>query len=214
MPDLSSDYQVAITNFLQLTKSRCSLQTHPDYPNTYHTEFLTLESVINDIKLDSNHQSKGAVVIGEPGSGKTHLMMRLTQERLSRNRLLFIRQPNHPQAVLYHIYSRILESLVERVGSFTQLDYLIINSYRQILHNQIISKKDQDILKALEDKNLDSLGAEGTQRKREYWQNIEKRINEWWVKKYSAGGFAPSILKGIVKYCSYTDPRRKDMATR
>ncbi|WP_392530205.1 exonuclease domain-containing protein [Nostoc sp. C117] len=202
-------------------------QTHPDYTNTYHTEFLTLESILDDIKLDSNRQSKGVVVIGEPGSGKTHLMMRLAQARLSSNRLLFIRQPNNPSSVLYHIYSRILESLVERVGSSTQLDYLIINSFQKILRDRVLiqkdqrilidrgfTQKDQEILKALEDKNLTALGAEGTERKREYWQRIEKRISDWWVSSYSAGGFALSILKGIVKYCSYTELGRKDIATR
>jgi Cdc6-like AAA superfamily ATPase len=189
-------------------------QTHPDYFGTYRQEYLTLESVLSDIKLDSNRQSKGAVVIGEPGTGKTHLMMRLTKERLFNNRLLFIRQPNHPKAVLYHIYSRILESLIQSVGSSTQLDYLIINSFHKILSFRITSQKDQEIIKALENKNPDALGAEGTNRKREYWQHIEKRISEWWVSHYSCGGFALSILKGIVKYCSYTDPRRKDIATR
>jgi hypothetical protein len=222
-------------------------QSHPDHLNTYHQEFVTLESILNDIKLDSNCQSKGAVVTGEPGSGKTHLMMRLAQARLSSNRLLFIRQPNNASSVLYHIYSRILESLVERVDSFTQLDCLIINSFQKVLHerasiqkdqkilidlqkdqkilidfqknqevfaDQGLTQKDKEILKALEDKNIDALGGEGTNRKREYWQHIEKRINEWWVKKYSAAGFATSILKGIVKYCSYTKPELKDIATR
>jgi len=202
-------------------------QTHPDYLDTYRREFLTLESILTDIKLDSNRQSKGVVVIGEPGSGKTHLMMRLAQARLSSNRLLFIRQPNNPSSVLYHVYSRILESLVERVGSFTQLDYLIINSFKKILRERVsiqkdqkividrsFNQKDQEILKALEDKNIDALGSEGTDRKRDYWQRIEKRISDWWVKHYSAGGFALSILKGIVKYCSYTELGRKDIATR
>ncbi|BBD63242.1 exonuclease RNase T and DNA polymerase III (plasmid) [Nostoc sp. HK-01] len=189
-------------------------QTHPDYFGTYRQEYLILESILTDIKLDSNRQSKGAVVIGEPGTGKTHLMMRLAQERLSNNRLLFIRQPNHPKAVLYHIYSRILESLIQSVGSATQLDYLIINSFSKILSFRVTSQKDQEIIKALEDKNLDALGADGTARKREYWQHIEKRICEWWVSHYSSGGFALAILKGIVKYCSYTEPRRKDIATR
>lgn len=189
-------------------------QKHPDYLDTYHKEFLTLESILTDIKQDTNRQSKGVVVIGEPGSGKTHLMMRLAQARLSSNRLLFIRQPNNPKSVLYHIYSRILESLVERVGSSTQLDYLLTNSYLKILRNQVLIQKDQEILKALENKNLTALGGEGTERKREYWQRIEKQIRDWWVKYYSAGGFALSILKGIVKYCSYTEPARKDIATR
>lgn len=189
-------------------------QTHPDYFGTYRQEYLTLESILTDIKLDSNRQSKGVVVIGEPGTGKTHLMMRLANERLVNNRLLFIRQPNHPKAILHHIYSRILESLVQSVGSATQLDYLIINSFSKILSFRVTSQKDQEIIKALKDKNLDALGAEGTARRREYWQHIEKRISEWWTSHYSSGGFALAILKGIVKYCSYTDPRRKDIATR
>jgi DNA polymerase III epsilon subunit-like protein len=190
-------------------------QNHPDYSDTYHQQFVTLESILKDIKLDSNRQSKGAVVIGEPGSGKTHLMMRLAQARLSSNRLLFIRQPNNSSSVLYHIYSRILESLVEPVGSFTQLDYLIINSFHKIVSNlPNLTQKDEEIIKALKNGNINALGGEGTYTKLVYWQQIQKRINEWWVKNYSAGGFAPLILKGIVKYCGYTKRDYKDIATR
>ena len=190
-------------------------QNHPDYLDTYHQQFVTLESILKDILLDSNHQSKGAVVTGEPGSGKTHLMMRLAQARLSTNRLLFIRQPNNSSSVLYHIYSRILESLVEPVGTFTQLDYLIINSFDKIVANlSNCTKKDEEIIKALKNDNKNALWGEESYNKLVYWQQIHKRINDWWVKSYSAGGFAPSILKGIVKYCSYTDPNYKDIATR
>jgi Cdc6-like AAA superfamily ATPase len=190
-------------------------QNHPDDFDTYHQQFITLESILKNIELDSNHQSKGAVVIGEPGSGKTHLMMRLAQARLSSNRLLFIRQPNNSSSVLHHIYSRILESLVERVGTFTQLDYLIINSFDKIVADlSNLTKKDEEILKALKNDNINALGGEGTYTKRENWNRIHKRINEWWVKNYSSGGFAFSILKGIIKYCSYTDYNYKNIATR
>ncbi|AKG20551.1 3'-5' exonuclease [Calothrix sp. 336/3] len=190
-------------------------QNHPDYTDTYHQQFLTLNSILKDIKLDTNRQSKGAVVIGEPGSGKTHLMMRLTQARLSTNRLFFIRQPNNSSSVNHHIYSRILESLVERVGSLTQLDYLILNGFDKIAASvPNLTQKDIEILKAFKDDNLNSLGAEGTYTKVVYWQQIYKRLNEWWVKYYSAGGFALSILKGIIKYCSYSDYNYKNIATR
>ncbi|WP_414529648.1 exonuclease domain-containing protein [Nodularia chucula] len=194
-------------------------QNHPDYLNTYQREFLTLKTGLNNIKLDINHQSKGIVVIGEPGSGKTHLMMRLAQERLSSNRLLFIRQPNNAQSVLYHIYSRILESLVQKVGNLPQLDYLIINTFRKILSlpHRDVKQKDIEILKALydlEENNINALGAENTQRKREYWLYIEKTINEWWMSNFAAGSFALSIIKGMVKYCSYTDYRYKNITTR
>ncbi len=194
-------------------------QHHPDYADTYHREFQTLQTALNNIKLDPNHQSKGVVVIGEPGTGKTHLMMRLANERLSSNRLLFIRQPNNAQSVLYHIYSRILESLVEKAGNLPQLYSLIINTFRKIvsLNDRDVTQKDIDILKALydlEDNSISALSKENTQRKREYWEYIEKTINEWWMSNYAPGSFALSIIKGMVKYCSYTDYKYRNISTR
>ena len=62
-------------------------QNHPDNPELYRPQYTILESIIDDIKYDRNHQSKGVVVIGEPGTGKTHLIMRLARKRLQHNRL-------------------------------------------------------------------------------------------------------------------------------
>lgn len=110
-------------------------QDHIDLKAVYHAEYETLKSIIDDIKHDPNQQSKGAVVIGEAGSGKTHLMMRLAKELLKTNRLLFIRQPNNANAVLHHTYSRILESFAEGIPDtqLTQLDELLANSFVKIL---------------------------------------------------------------------------------
>ena len=57
-------------------------QTHPDNTSVSDAQYNVLESVIDDIKHDRNQQSKGAVVIGQPGTGKTHLIMRLATRRL------------------------------------------------------------------------------------------------------------------------------------
>ncbi|WP_414562510.1 MULTISPECIES: exonuclease domain-containing protein [unclassified Anabaena] len=194
-------------------------QNHPDYFDTYHREFLILTRGLEDVKQDINYQSKGIVVIGEPGSGKTHLMMRLAQNRLPSNRLLFIRQPNNAQAILYHIYSRILESLVEKVGHLSQLEYLIINSFRTIINlgNINVSQKYKEFVNNLNDlsaNNINNLLGENTQIKRDSWQYIEKTINDWWMSNYAAGRYALSIIKGMVKYCSYTDYGYKNITTR
>ena len=197
-------------------------QNHPDLTSIYHQQFTTLKTIISDIKSDRNHQTKGAVVIGEPGTGKTHLMMRLANETLRDNRLLFIRQPNNPDAVIYHTYSRILESLVEKVfqSNFTQIEHLLANSFVQLIRHNTLDlpgQKEQYILETTEENSLklySSLGAEGTQRKREYWQYIEKRTVEWWLERYGAAGYALEIIRGIVKFCSYSDPRYKRLVTR
>lgn len=96
---------------------------------------------------------------------------------------------------------------------------LIINTFRKIvsLNDRDVTQRDIDILKALydlEDNSISALSKENTQRKREYWQYIEKTINEWWMSNYAPGSFALSIIKGMVKYCSYTDYKYRNISTR
>lgn len=134
---ISPDTQQRKPNPFGSSRVDTPFQDHVDFQEVYHSEFEILKSIIFDIKNDINHQSKGAIVIGEPGSGKTHLMMRLAKELLQTNRLLFIRQPNNANAVLYHIYSRILESFIEKVpgSNSTQLEHLLANSFVKLINS-------------------------------------------------------------------------------
>jgi len=197
-------------------------QNHLDLADIYQQEFELLTTIIHDIKLDNNHQSKGAVVIGEAGSGKTHLMMRLAKELLKSNRLLFIRQPNHPEAVLYHTYSRILESLVEVIPGtpYSQIEYLLAKSFSKIVIN-ILTKKTS--LTKKEEGTLDILSKDSlniyqvfdrekseSEKKRENWQLIERHTLAWWAKTYGFEGYSVSLVKGLIKFCSYSDPRRRE----
>ncbi|ERT09428.1 exonuclease family protein [Lyngbya aestuarii BL J] len=199
-------------------------QDHVDFRSIFQNEFERLKSIIIDIKQDPNHQSKGAVVIGEPGAGKTHLMMRLAKDLLQTNRLLFIRQPNNKDTVLFHTYSRILESLIQNVpgSDRTQLEHLLANSFAKIIktedyYSTAKIQKDEKILQVIEDGNLNlftELGQEETKTKREYWQHIEKRASDWWLRNFSSAGYAPQILKGIIRFCGYTDFNRRQIITQ
>lgn len=196
-------------------------QDHPDLKQIFQSEFELLKSALNDIRFDRNHQSQGAVIIGEPGSGKTHLIMRLAKELLQVNRLLFIGQPNNPDSVLYHIYTRILKSFVETVpgNGYTQLENLLARSFVNIISTtppENLTRNDQVILTlvARNPLNLYNLASEGTDRKRMLWLHIERRTREWWADKYGLSGFSVQIIKGIIKFCSYIDPRKKELATR
>jgi len=205
-------------------------QTHADLAEVYQDQFKRLHALLEDIKNDKNHQSAGAVVIGEPGSGKTHLMMRLAKETLKYNRLLFIRQPTNAKSVLFHTYSRILESFMQEVPNtpFSQLDYLLARSFSHIFQISATAPrsrlatlikpkniKDEFILNVIRDDPLalfEKLGEEGSRKKLEYWQQIEKHVTEWWREKFgNLGGYAPLILKGLMKYCSYSDPHKRQI---
>ncbi|MGL5082685.1 MAG: exonuclease [Microcoleaceae cyanobacterium] len=199
-------------------------QDHVDFQAIFENEFERLKSCLMDIKRDQNHQSKGAVVIGEPGSGKTHLMMRLAKSVLKTNRLLFIRQPNNPDAILFHTYSRILESLIQNVpeSDRTQLEYLLANSFTEIIkkteaYSTPKTQKDEKILNIIREGSLKlftELGQEETKTKREYWQHIEKRAQDWWLQNFSSAGYAPKILKGMIRFCGYTDFNRRQIITQ
>ena len=135
-------------------------QSFPDIENIYQNEYEIILNSLESIKNDENHQSKGVVVLGDAGSGKTHLIMRLAKQRLENNRLFFIRQPNNPDAVLYHIYNRMLESFFEKVSScrYTQLELLLAKTLSSIVMD--------------------------------------------------------TILKGLIKFCTYRDPNRKEIIKR
>ncbi len=200
-------------------------QTHADVSSVYKKEFDVLGSAIDEIKLDSNHQSKGLVVLGEAGSGKTHLMMRLAKQNLKSNRLFFIRQPNHPDFILYHVYSRMLDSFVEKVPGtdYSQLEFLLARSFAKITSKSLKdkskpTKKDKSIINSLSKDSMHFLykkmGGEGTQLKRSNWQYIENKLIGWWGKNYGLSGHSEELIKGLIKFCSYSDYHKRKLVRK
>ncbi|MGL5035274.1 MAG: exonuclease, partial [Microcystaceae cyanobacterium] len=103
---------------------------------------------------------------------------------------------------------------------YTQLEFLLAHSFVKLISRTgfiTLTQKDQDIVNAVRNNPLDlyeQLGTEGSQKKKAYWEHIEKRTNEWWMSEYGIAGYAPKIIKGIIKFCRYSDRRYKELVTR
>ena len=197
-------------------------QSFADDRKVHQAAFARLSAVLRSIASDANKQSQGAVLVGEPGSGKTHLVMRLAKEVLRNNRLLFVRQPTQASTVLFHIYSRTLESLVEPVGdgSHSQLDLLMIRALRWIMRDVIAdpeggaSNVDREILAALEAEDLSRMGLEDRNARKYRWERLETRMLRWWAEQHSAAGYGRQILQGLLRFCRYKDPKYRESLRR
>ena len=91
----------------------------------------------NALKPDSNANStKGILVLGQPGSGKTHLLMRVAQTLSKTNHVMFAGAPSNQYAIFQHIWSGMLMSLSRKLPSGrgrSQLDDLLAHVFRDIL---------------------------------------------------------------------------------
>lgn len=192
-------------------------QTFADDRKVNQAAFQRLSSVLRSVSADPNQQSQGAVLIGEPGTGKTHLVMRLAREVLQNNRLLFVRQPTQAGHVLFHIYSRTLESLVEQVSGTgnTQLELLLIRAIRRIwVDDDSDVNSDREIRSAMDAEDLSRLGFDGSDARRRRWERIEIRLLRWWGDQQGAAGYGRQILQGLLRFCRYTDPRLRESCRR
>jgi Cdc6-like AAA superfamily ATPase len=199
-------------------------QDHIDLKTLFSNQFSRLKSIIEEISDDKNHQSRGVIVAGEPGAGKTHLIMRLSKEIINSNRILFIRQPNNPEAIFYHIYARIVESLIQKVPDtpYTQIEYLLAKSFSKIFIDDVLKQKKPlpkmlAMKKMLEKDHLNllkKLGSSDNDEKRaKNWLGIEKRTLKWWGETHGWGTGA-DLVRAFVKYCSYPDFSRREIVRK
>ena len=93
--------------------------------------------------IDSN--SQGILILGEAGTGKTHLLMRVARNLSEANHILFVRKPNNEDAVAQHVWANVVSSLARSLRTSgtqkSQLDDLLAHVFTSVL----IPELEQDI---------------------------------------------------------------------
>ena len=189
-------------------------QNHFDDTHLYKDEFKNLLNIVEEIKKDRNNQSKTAIVIAEAGNGKTHLMMRFLNRVSNTNRFLFVGKPNDKNRILFHTYTKILESFIQKIDDspYTQLEYLLAKSFSSI-YIQMASKNSKSI-EALKENHLNiyqKFGRDGSDAKRNNWLKIEKTMIKWYVNLYGDDIISINLLKALIKYTFYKDDNKKNI---
>ncbi|MBU47844.1 MAG: hypothetical protein CL920_04030 [Deltaproteobacteria bacterium] len=195
----------------------------PDFPAYNGKIFKKLKKHLNDMELLRQQgplpSSKGALILGEAGMGKTHLLMRLAQHVSEENHFLFIRRPNNEDAVARHFWTNILESLDKPIpgteDQTTQLDMMIGHLMRQIIIRSLqhdidtgkgSANKEKWLSRIQQAPDIRNLMGKGEQRSRlrsYFFNQANKYLRE----------FHPDIelnlAAALIKYYLYTDQQYK-----
>src|SRR6516165_9043696 len=101
---------------------------------------------------DDESNTQGILILGEAGTGKTHLLMRVARKLSGTNHILFVRKPNNEDAVAQHVWANMVSSLARSLPDSgtkrSQLDDLLAHVFTAVL----VPEFEQDIL---EDKDAD-----------------------------------------------------------
>jgi hypothetical protein len=128
----------------------------PDCAEYNHQPYIRIVRALKELARkkgsDTESNSQGILVLGEAGTGKTHLLMRVARNLSESNHILFVRKPNNEDAVAQHIWANVVSSLARSLPASgkhkSQLDDLLAHVFTKVL----IPELEQDIK---EDKDAD-----------------------------------------------------------
>ena len=162
--------------------------------------------------------SRGVLVLGNPGSGKTHLLMRLAQSADNGNAVVYVRRPTNEDAVAVQTWQNIVDSLSNDIG-FTgqsQLDRLLARVFSHILIRELeedcaVDKATDQKMRWIDQLTVDplsiaqTLGSGETRRARLAY--ARRRILSRLVKQHREA--CPKIVDALVKFCLFSQDNDK-----
>ncbi|PHS10626.1 MAG: hypothetical protein COA78_11250, partial [Blastopirellula sp.] len=141
-PDIDNDYRPLLEEdppkFVDRVDTPWSKV--PDLAEYNHRAYRRIKRALKQMQREQSVESspsQGILVLGEAGTGKTHLLMRVANNLSDTNHILFVRKPNNEEAVAQHIWSNIVTSLAYSVPSSSthcsQMDDLLAHVFSKVL---------------------------------------------------------------------------------
>jgi hypothetical protein len=119
--------------------------------DAYRKIVRALKSLSRTKTSDDESNTQGILILGEAGTGKTHLLMRVARNLSETNHILFVRKPNNEDAVAQHVWANMVSSLTRSLPTSgakrSQLDDLLAHVFTAVL----IPEFEQDIQEGKDD---------------------------------------------------------------
>ena len=79
--------------------------------HAYKRVVRALKELARSKASEGQSNTQGILILGEAGTGKTHLLMRVARNLSKSNHILFVRKPNNEDAVAQHVWANVVSSL-------------------------------------------------------------------------------------------------------
>lgn len=225
-PDTTNQYRTILENDPPAFFDRVNTPWDqvPDLEDYNRTAYLRIVRALKDLARSSTDQtgsnSQGVLILGEAGTGKTHLLMRVARNLAETNHILFIRKPNNEEAVAQHIWANVVSSLARTIPTKTslrsQLDDLLAHVFSKVLipefEQDIREDKDSDqkrrwVTRLQEDPyNLFNMLGEGEKRQ-DNLDRIRKRTLKY--LQFNHPDVDQTIARVLITYCFVVREDRK-----
>lgn len=196
----------------------------PDLEDYNKHAYLRIVRALKDLTRSTSDQNgantQGVLILGEAGTGKTHLLMRVARNLSETNHILFIRKPNNEDAVAQHIWANVVSSLTRTLptknSERSQLDDLLAHVFSKVLipefEQDIREDKDADqkrrwVTRLQEDPyNLFNMLGEGEKRQ-DNLDRIRKRTLKY--LQFTHPDVDQTIARVLITYCFVAREDRK-----
>lgn len=225
-PDMTNQYRTLLENEPPAFFDRVNTPWDqvPDLEDYNKHAYLRIVRALKDLSRSASEQSgsntQGVLILGEAGTGKTHLLMRVARNLAETNHILFIRKPNNEDAVAQHIWSNVVSSLTRTIPTKntvrSQLDDLLAHVFSRVLipefEQDIREDKDADqkrrwVARLQEDPyNLFNMLGEGEKRQ-ENLDRIRKRTLKY--LQFTHPDVDQTIARVLITYCFVVREDRK-----
>lgn len=166
---------------------------------------------IETVSKSGDHQSLGILVLGEAGTGKTHLLARLFHRLAHKNHMLFVSNPSNPEGVTSFTWFEIFRSLGQKQPreNTTQADMLLRNGFANILEETLRPGS------ANAGQNVDFWNCQIDRiRKGEALgddiETVRNRVVKYW-ERVSTHPLHRSLVSGLFNYMAYTNEHSRTL---
>ena len=157
-PDKENFFRPRFEELCRDFRDRVDTPWDKDVPDVFEFNQNAYRHISRQVDLiyrDKSHQSRGLLILGAAGTGKTHLLMRIAQKLATdfgkdklKSHILFVRRPNNEEAVAKHIWGEIVDSMGQSLSDRSQLDTMLSHVFSAVLipefERDITEGKDAD----------------------------------------------------------------------